>query len=399
MRGSRSGRARRPRRAPEGGPDPPLGLTRRSAGGFRTLTPGVGYGTILPHPVATIRISMDLGLDPAAAFEVLVEDLGAALERAGLRFEPGAEGRVLEGGATVGTVVSWEPGERMALRWRPADWDTDETEVELRLEPRDGGTTVVLEHRGWGRLMGDPGELAGWFAGEVAAPLLRSTAPRAFGDWLTDRRARRPWGGQSRAVYRDPLYHYPNFRVILAELALTADDRLLEVGCGGGALLRQALRSGCRAAAVDHSPDMVRLARETNRDAVAAGRLEVTEADAAALPFPDAAFTCAVMTGVLGFLPDPVAVLAEIRRVLRPGGRFVGLGSDPELRGTPAAPEPMASRLRFYDDEQLAALARSAGFDEVEVARRDLEPFAREAGVPEEHVPLFAGVTRFLLAR
>ncbi len=48
-------------------------------------------------------------------------------------------------------------------------------------------------------------------------------------------------------------------------------------------------------------------------------------------------------------------------------------------------------------------LARRAGFDEVRVVRRDLEPFAREAGVPEEHLPLFAagtgGGARFLLAR
>jgi SAM-dependent methyltransferase len=350
--------------------------------------------------MTTIRVGMDLALDPAAAFDVVVEELVAGLERVGIRFEPGAGGRVVEGAVTVGTVVAWQPGERIALRWCPADWNPDETtEAELRFEPRDGGTTVVLEQRGWGRPMGDSGEVAGWFAGEVAAPLLRSTAPRAFGDWLTDRRARRPWGGQSRAVYRDPLYHYPNFRVILAELALTADDHLLEVGCGGGALLKEALRTGCRAAAVDHSAEMVRLARVENGDAVRDGRLDVREADAAALPFPDATFTCATMTGVLGFLPDPVAALAEIRRVLRPGGRLVVLGSDPELMGTPAAPEPMASRLRFYDEEQLAALGRSAGFDEVEVARHDLEPFAREAGVPPEHVPLFAGVTRFLLAR
>jgi hypothetical protein len=41
----------------------------------------------------------------------------------------------------------------------------------------------------------------------------------------------------------------------------------------------------------------------------------------------------------------------------------------PELRGTPAAPEPLASRGHFYSDEQLAELARKAGFDEVEVAR------------------------------
>jgi hypothetical protein len=60
----------------------------------------------------------------------------------------------------------------------------------------------------------------------------------------------------------------------------------------------------------------------------------------------------------------------------------------------------MASRLRFYDDDALAALGQQAGFEHVEVVRRDLEPFAREAGVPEEHLVLFAGpTTRFLLGR
>jgi hypothetical protein len=94
-----------------------------------------------------------------------------------------------------------------------------------------------------------------------------------------------------------------------------------------------------------------------------------------------------------------VQAFAEIRRVLRPGGLFVGLGSDPELKGTPAAPEPMASRLRFYDDAQLEALAREAGFDDVHVIRRDLGTFAREAGVPEEHLSLFEGLpARFVLA-
>jgi SAM-dependent methyltransferase len=308
---------------------------------------------------------------------------------------------VTEGEFEVGHIISWQPGERVLLQWRPADWDAEEmTAVELRLEPVGGITRVTLEQRGWGRLIGDPGELAGWFAGEVAAPLLRATAPIAFGDWLTDRRARRPSGAQARSVYRDPLYHYPNFRVLLAELALTADDYLLEVGCGGGAFLKEALRSGCRAAAVDHSSDMVRLAQEANRDAVTEGRLEVRQASADHLPFPDATFTCAAMTGVFGFLPDPVAALREIRRVLSAGGRFVALGSEPELRGTLAAPEPMASRLRFYEDDELERLAREAGFADVRVVRRDLEPFAREVGVPAEHLPLFAGRgAQFLLVR
>ena len=105
-------------------------------------------------------------------------------------------------------------------------------------------------------------------------------------------------------------------------------------------------------------------------------------------------------TGIFGFLPDPVASLREIHRVLLNGGRLVVLGSDPAMRGTPAAPEPMASLLHFYSDDEFRRLAVEAGFDSALVVRRDLEPFARMAGVPEEHVALFSGPgAPFLLAR
>ncbi len=348
----------------------------------------------------TVRVSIDLTLAPKEAFNVLIEELGIALIQGGMGLEAGPNGRVVQGEREVGRVVSWEPGNLLRLCWQQADWASEGvTDVEMRFEPLAGGTRVTLEQRGWGSLIGDPGELVGWFASAVAAPLLQATAPTGLGNWLTDRGARRPSGAQARAVYRDPLYHYPNFYVILAELALTPDDTLLEVGCGGGVLLKEALKSGCRAAAIDHSPDMVRLAQEVNHDAVAEGRLTIQRASADHLPFPDATCTCAAMTGVLGFLPDPVAALREIQRVLREGGRLVVLGSDPQWRGTPAAPEPMASRLRFYTDDELRRLALEAGFERADVVRRDLEPFARRAGVPEEHLALFAGTgAPFLLA-
>lgn len=349
--------------------------------------------------MSAIRAAVDLPLDPSTAFDAVVEELGTALRLLGYQFEPGPEGTVRHRDRVIARVVSWAPGRQATLEWRTAEWNDGVTEIDLRCEGIGHGSRVTLEHRGLDGLLGAPADLAGWFASQVAAPLARAVTPAVFGDWLTDRLARRPSGASSRAVYRDPLYHYPNFHVILAELALTADDCLLEVGCGGGALLKRALERGCRAAAVDHSPDMVALARAENAAAVASGRLTVVDASADDLPFPSETFTCAAMTGVLGFLPDPVTALAEIRRVLAPGGRAVILGSDPELRGTPGAPEPMASRLRFYDDGDLAALGRDAGFSDVQVVRRDLEPFAREAGVPEEHLPLFAGGARFLLAR
>jgi hypothetical protein len=69
------------------------------------------------------------------------------------------------------------------------------------------------------------------------------------------------------------------------------------------------------------------------------------------------------------------------------------------MRGTLAAPEPMASYLRFYSDDELRQLAIEAGFGRAKVVRRDLEPFARQAGLPEEDLMLFVGPgAPFLLA-
>jgi SAM-dependent methyltransferase len=338
----------------------------------------------------TVRISIDIELEPDAAFAVFVDELAIALEQVGLRFAPGLGGGVTEDGNEVGRIVAW--GQRsLRMDWKPVDWTAGErTEVDVSCEPIEGGSRVTLEERGRGRILKDSGaEAAGWFAGEMAGPLLRAIAPLHFGDWLTDRRARRPSGTQSRDVYADPVFHRPNFAVLLESLALEPSDHVLEVGIGAGALMKDALASGCRAAAIDHSADMIRLARRLNSQAAADGRLGLVEASADHLPFADDTFTAAVMTGVFGFLSDPVTALSEIRRVMRVGGRLAMLGSSGELKGTPAAPEPMASRLHFYEDEDIEKLARAAGLAAIRVERRNLGPYAKAAGVPAEALPLF----------
>lgn len=86
--------------------------------------------------------------------------------------------------------------------------------------------------------------------------------PEAFEDWLTDRVARRPAGDRARGVYGAEDVHDFARRAILDALALGPGDRLLEIGCGGGLLLRDALASGADATGLDHSEEMVRLARE-----------------------------------------------------------------------------------------------------------------------------------------
>ena len=341
----------------------------------------------------SIRTSIDLKLDLPSAFAALVGELSTALADLGMQFEAGDQGRVLDGATEVGRVTCWQPNERIVLEWHGVNWQPAEpTAIELRFEPIAGGTRVTLEHAEWGRALGDQGDdLAGWFAGEVAAPLLHAMAPGRFGDWITDRRARRPSGPQARAFYRDPLYHRPSFKAILEVLALTDRDYLLEVGCGGGAFLEDALKSGCKAAAIDHSREMVRVAREANREAIDQNRLEICQGQAGSLPYPDGTFTCAVMAGVFGFIPDPLEALSEVRRVLAGGARLVLFTGTKELRGTPAAPEPMASRLYFYEDHELENLARKAGFAKAVVERPDFEQFARQVGIPEEFLGLFKG--------
>jgi ubiquinone/menaquinone biosynthesis C-methylase UbiE len=187
-----------------------------------------------------------------------------------------------------------------------------------------------------------------------------------MGDWLTDRMARRPAGWLGRRFYREARPHHQTFHDMLEALALTPDDRLLEIGCGGGTFLEWALRSVCSAKAIDHSPEMVRLASERNAEAIREGRLQVLEGEAERLPFADGEFTCTAMTNVFFFLHAPAVVLAEVHRVLADHGRLAIYTAAMAWM----APPPIARRMRFYEDEQLAALLTAVGFVEVAVRRR-----------------------------
>jgi SAM-dependent methyltransferase len=186
-------------------------------------------------------------------------------------------------------------------------------------------------------------------------------------DRMTDRVARRPHGRAARRTYGAEDAHSFAWGPVLDALRLTSDDTLLDVGCGGGVFIRRALQTGCRAVGIDHSRDMVRLARKTNGD-----RARIVLGSAEHLPFEDAGFTAISCLVAFLFFPEPVTALREFRRVLeRERGRIAVYTTAPELKGTPAAPYPLATRGHFYEDDELAALAREAGFAEVAVLRPD----------------------------
>lgn len=103
----------------------------------------------------------------------------------------------------------------------------------------------------------------------------------------------------------------------MADLAgVRAGQRALDVGCGPGALTAVLVeRLGPEAvAAVDPSEPFVEAARERNPG------VDVRLAAAEQLPFPDAGFDVSLAQLVVHFMSDPVAGLAEMRRITRPGG-------------------------------------------------------------------------------
>ena len=110
-------------------------------------------------------------------------------------------------------------------------------------------------------------------------------------------------------------------------LALRRGDKVLDLGCGFGRHAFEAARRGANVVALDAGRDEVDGVAATFAAMVEAGELldgslhtAAVQGDALHLPFPDATFDRVICSEVLEHIPDDVAAMAELARVLRPGG-------------------------------------------------------------------------------
>jgi ubiquinone/menaquinone biosynthesis C-methylase UbiE len=113
----------------------------------------------------------------------------------------------------------------------------------------------------------------------------------------------------------------------LQQVSVGEGDTILDVGCGGGAMVRKlaAVAAEGKVFGVDHSEQSVAAARRTDRQGIAEGRVEIRQASVSALPFPDGLFDLVTAVETHYFWTDMPADMREILRVLKLGGKLVVL--------------------------------------------------------------------------
>jgi ubiquinone/menaquinone biosynthesis C-methylase UbiE len=155
---------------------------------------------------------------------------------------------------------------------------------------------------------------------------------------------------------------------VIGLLDVQASDRILEVGFGSGAdiwRVSQLANQGW-VAGIDYSEIMVQQATKRNAAAIQLQRVDLQCASAASIPYPDALFDKVFSINVAHFWKNPLKELAELHRVLQPGG-LIALAIQPR---TPNATETMSQET----GEFLVQLLKETGFEQVRLEMKPMQP-------------------------
>lgn len=207
------------------------------------------------------------------------------------------------------------------------------------------------------------------------------------------------------AVYR--MRDVVRRRALVREaLGARPGERILDVGCGPGyyvAELAEQVGEGGHVSGVDPAEPMLAVARER---CAGLPNIGLHEGEATALPFGDASFDAVVSVQVLEYVGEVEAALAEIHRVLRPGGRVVLWDVDWGTASMNARDRERCDRVLGAWDQHvahpalprtLAASLRAAGFEDVGMeghtfATADFEPEAYGVQLVDMVAPFVAAL-------
>jgi len=155
-------------------------------------------------------------------------------------------------------------------------------------------------------------------------------------------------------------------RFALEQLGLEADDRVLEIGFGGGLNLPHLIAGAAFVGGVDRSSAMVRRAESRFRDAISTGSADFREGTVENIPFAALSFDKVCTVNTIYFWHSLPAGFAEIYRVLAPGGRTaIGFLPKQHMERMRMAPDIFTMR----DPEEVAGVLDRVGFSEIRIER------------------------------
>ncbi|AWT42982.1 MULTISPECIES: class I SAM-dependent methyltransferase [Streptomyces] len=160
--------------------------------------------------------------------------------------------------------------------------------------------------------------------------------------------------------------------VDFSRFPLAPGDRVLDLGCGAGRHAFECYRRGAQVVALDRNAEEIRevakwfAAMKEAGEAPAGATATAMEGDALALPFPDESFDVVIISEVMEHIPDDKGVLAEMVRVLKPGGRIAvtvpRYGPEKVCWAlSDAYHEVEGGHIRIYKADELLAKMREAG--------------------------------------
>lgn len=132
----------------------------------------------------------------------------------------------------------------------------------------------------------------------------------------------RQWAGGYRTPDNE-IFFERAFDLITSELKAPAGATFLDAGCGSCAHTVRLARRGYNVRAVDFSESALEMARAHLKETGLGERITLQREDLTRLSFPDASFDYVLCWGVLMHVPDVARAVAELARVLRPGGTLV----------------------------------------------------------------------------
>lgn len=150
------------------------------------------------------------------------------------------------------------------------------------------------------------------------------------------------------------------------------DEKVLDIGCGGGATLRRMsahIGSAGHLTGLDYSEVSVEESKAFNAEDMAAGKMDVLVGSVETLPFADSAFDKITTVESFYFWPDPAANLREVLRVLKPGGTFLLIADIYDHAGLSAQTRENIAKYEMFNPTlvEYQQLLTQAGFTAVAV--------------------------------